>query len=277
MIITPSYYSEPPGGMLKMLPRQGIRIQKEYEPFTTLLNAMDYTPSATVQKYIQETIIGLKLDGIWDKIDQLVFPCLSTQTSSLLNWKSPSDAVTTSGTISFTADVGFTGNGTNFYFKTGFNPAMAVNASFTMNIASYGVYQANTASEMKYAIGQRGAGFNGNIMICRRSDNGNMQAQINSAAASVMTGSVNNGKGLFSAKRVSSSRAYMYKDGTQVGTTTGASVALQNAEFYVQAYNENGTASLHTTNPIRYWFIGGDIDQFKLHTRMLILLNNLGL
>lgn len=81
-------------------------------------------------------ICGLVTDGIWSKLDLLYTFATQDQATALLNLPNATYNAVNASSITFTADRGFTGDGTlSHYIATGFIPSFAPSPQFTLNSA----------------------------------------------------------------------------------------------------------------------------------------------
>ena len=95
----------------------------------------------TADKTNYDTLIcGMVTDGTFAKMDALYIFAAPDQTTALLNLVQNSFSGTTSGTVNFSAHVGFTGDASTFKVNTGFTPSTATSPNFTLNSASFGLY-----------------------------------------------------------------------------------------------------------------------------------------
>lgn len=92
-------------------------------------------------------ISGLVADGDFSKLDVLRIWAAPDRTAAVLNLIQNAYNDTENGTVSFSAYHGYTGNGTNFYLDSGFNPFSASSPQYAVNSASIALYvQTNTTS-----------------------------------------------------------------------------------------------------------------------------------
>lgn len=84
-----------------------------------LFARMSVAPDTDRKILINALIVGLKDDGVWASLDWLAVLAAHTSQASLLNWKPGSKALTTAGTITFTVDRGWTGDGATGYLDFG--------------------------------------------------------------------------------------------------------------------------------------------------------------
>lgn len=84
--------------------------------------AMSVAPDVTRRTLINDLIVGLKADGVWSLLDVLYLLAAHDAQAARLNLRAPgSNTATTVGTVTFTTDRGYRGNGSNGYLDTNFN------------------------------------------------------------------------------------------------------------------------------------------------------------
>jgi len=97
--------------------------------------AMSIQPDATRKGLINDYIVGLKADGVWSLLDLVYILASHDEQAARLNAKVPaSNTITVAGTVTFTTDRGYTGNGTNGYLETG--RALNAGGNYAQNSAS---------------------------------------------------------------------------------------------------------------------------------------------
>ena len=109
------------------------------------------------QQQYNSLICGLVADGTWSTLDFLYKFATDTATDALLNLVSASFAATSHG-ATFTADKGYTGDGTDSYLDTTYVPATA-SGNMMQNSAEVGIYDlsARTTGDFGTAIGSESA------------------------------------------------------------------------------------------------------------------------
>lgn len=210
--------------------------------------AMSTTPSTTWREAGSQLFIDLRaalgVVSLNAALDFMYILAAETEQAGLLNAANPgAHTATNVNSVAFEASRGFTGNGTNSYLNTNYNPtASAIN--FARNNAALGVYsRTNIANNTYFDIGA--GGF---LQVA---------ANINTrAAAGVANGSINAADGQFSANnpnslslhvlnRSASNVTVMYKAGNQIGNvSTTLSTGIPNRNFYICAANTNPNYSV---------------------------------
>jgi hypothetical protein len=193
---------------------------------------------------------GTVLDGIY---------ILATNTTATanLNLCGTSFGLTTSAAPTFSADHGYTGNGTTQFLDTGFNPSTAGGRS-TLNSSSLGVYTlTNRASNSTVQAGVADATAFSYVGVFQ---GGNAAVDVNGFTFSPGS-AVSASQGLTAGSRTVSGSIDSYKNAssTSLGTITDASTNLPNRSYYICGYNNAGTLTSPTSDQIAAAFFGAGI------------------
>lgn len=211
------------------------------------------TPQTGTQLGKANTLIkSLKSSGVWDKLDVLVYLAHDTEANSLINIKQNLYNPTNQG-MTFAANEGFTGNGTDAYIQTNFTPVTTTK------------YQLNSAHLMMWSntdgqSGNRDAGgvFGEQLLLSiLRSAGDSFQFRINDATT---TGVANtDATGMFVANRPSSSVKQAFRNGVQLGTD--AAVASTNIpDIGSRTFRIGGfEGSTYSSRQFRAYSIGGGL------------------
>ncbi|HSV26232.1 MAG TPA: hypothetical protein VLJ17_24810 [Xanthobacteraceae bacterium] len=215
-------------------------------------------------------ICGLITDGngcsAWSgstgNFDLLYIFATNSTTTAALNLCSTSFGLTTNGSPTFTADVGYTGDGSAASLDTGWVPSTnAVN--FTQNSASGGVcvLSTRTTSQNWSEYGTEGSSFSNTFGFQPNFTNGNQSRfwlNANSAPASPTSGSSVQAHWIIT--RTSSSAGVLYKNGVSDGTSSQTSSGLSATSMVILAGRNNGTIALFTNDQIAWVFLGGTLN-----------------
>lgn len=101
--------------------------------------ALTTPPSAAERARLNTLVRGLKADGVWALLDRLNVLAAETQQAGLRDLRNPAKTLTVGGTITFTADRGFLGDGTSGYLDYGEAFAFT-GAQFSLNSATLGIW-----------------------------------------------------------------------------------------------------------------------------------------
>jgi len=227
----------------------------------TSTESSDFLARATTiaddaDKTIYDALIsGLVADGDFSTLDGL-YIWRQDRTAALLNLRQNAYNLTEHGTVSFSSSLGYTGNGTDFYLDTGFNPFSASSPQYTKDSASVGVYvQSNITSGTSggYVLGADSTGtlhlapfYSGNSIYAINGDNKSVSSSTS--------------QGLWVLTRTASNAFALYRNGstTAVDTDTSASDFLPHANIFFFAENSGG-ANLPSAAQMSAGFIGSGL------------------
>lgn len=101
--------------------------------------ALATPPSAAERARLNALVTGLKTDGVWTLLDRLNVLAAEAQQAGLRDLRNPAKTLTIGGTVTFTADRGFAGDGTTGFLDLG-EPFATAGNQFALNSASMGVW-----------------------------------------------------------------------------------------------------------------------------------------
>jgi hypothetical protein len=199
-------------------------------------------------------------DGTWSVLDALYVFATNTTTTANLNLKSTSYGLSQVGSVSFSANNGYTGDGATGYFTTGFTPSTA-GGQWGINSASLGdcVLTDRPIGSVYSSIGA--------------SDS--LQDDISTILPFYSSSSLIylNGYGVFPASSTSlgahtasitsSSQGYTAINGSSTSFTP-ASINITTYGLYALALNGAGTASSFSADEIAYLFYGGGLSTTQI-------------
>jgi hypothetical protein len=181
-------------------------------------------PSAAHARLIDSTIRAAKRAGIWQRLDVLyVFAAPDAQMATR-NWIADSYNATLVNSPTFTANQGFTTNGTSNYVDSTFDPSTA-GGRLSRNDMSFGFWSLTsgivTSSNAGWVVAPNG------ISIAARSTNDIMSARVNTGSVvSSANGTVTDGRGLRSVARDGASSLSLRANGVELLAASTASTAL---------------------------------------------------
>jgi hypothetical protein len=219
------------------------------------------TPSYEQQVLQNGFVLELKSLGVWDDLDVLyVFATDGDRDFAKINWKNPGSFTCTEvNTPTFTQNEGFQGNGSSSYLNTGWVPnSDAVN--YTLNEAGWFTYVTNeiAASSSKSAFGARNNDLSGQLGLLPKSGSNLHAASVNSL--NLTAGAAVSSVGFFHGRRVASNDLRLFKNGSQIGSTsTNASTGLTSEEVYVSASSNPGGTILYADTEISILGIGASL------------------
>lgn len=228
------------------------------------------------------TICGLVSDGVWN-FDVLYIWAAPTQAAALINLANPGTFNgTTTGSVSFAAYQGFTGDGSTFYLDSGFNPTTATTPNYVQNSATVGVYiLTNRSSGVNvWNIGcSVGACTGGPLFFAYAG--GNVSITINSATAAATASA--SSQGAWNGTRTTSigSAVFLNSGETAVSQTTDISISAANANIIFWGFNTG--FGLVTDQMAAGWIgngvggvnIGDGVNSCKINNRINTYMANL--
>lgn len=201
--------------------------------------------SGTESSAYTAMICGMISDGVgcsaWSgssgNLDALYIFATNTTATANLNLCSTSYPLTQSGTLTFTADLGYTGDALTGFFDVPFNPSTA-GGNWTQNSATYGLYITNSrtaAQDWRNGSDEGGAitwlipNLTGNVIFyaLNSASGGKNLANANAQGSWLMT-------------RTSSSATALYKNETIFDSASDASITMSNDDIYIFALNDGG-------------------------------------
>jgi len=199
-------------------------------------------------------INGLVFDGTWTLFDLLYILATNNTTTAALNLVSTSFSLVTNGSLTFNADVGYTGDGSTGYLDTQWAPS-GNGVNFTLNSASIGAYiQSTTASVASVVMGSAITGTfsymspvnTGNVFTFNVNDN------------TFANFSNTNPQGAFVNTRTAITTLNIYKNGsaTAVGTSAGGSTSLPTDNMILFGLNNNSAPGNFTNYQASAFFAG---------------------
>lgn len=228
---------------------------------------------------IQEDLAvrSLILSEAWDTFDQIInLSAAGGKKFALINIKNPGvrNASLEGTTISWVKGMYFSCSGTS-YLRTNFIPAIH-GENYKQNDAGIMFSVANNVAGSTTAIdfGANDASNGNAIHASIRNTSDNTVSRVNSNSAFSISNS--NTKGRYIWSRESSVITKLFKNGSQIGSTSNtASTGLTSKEIYLGANNNNGSASGFSTKQLDFWSIGSNLEAHALgYTTTLSTLKN---
>ncbi len=239
------------------------------------LSALSTPPTPTTISCVNQFIAQCKVDGNWQLLDRFWLFAQDNQTNARKCIRNPTSTdVTEINSITWTAFLGYTGNGTTMSINSNFTPSTN-GVNYTLNNASFGLYNRTEGALASYEIGVNGlALINYAAINVRWTDNKNYWIINNNTTFANIT--VSTSIGLHQVNRTASNATNVNLNGAQVGTGSVASSSLSALPFYLFARNDNGSISGQSTRNISLAFIGsGSIDVLKMYNAVQTLATQL--
>lgn len=225
---------------------------------TALVARMTSTPNCARQNVINNLIVSLKTAGVWAKLDALYLFAAHDSQAALLNWTSASYNATLTNSPTFATDRGFTGNGSNAYITTNFNPTTAVSPKFIQNSAHISTWSRTAGTSSAYDFGGDNASSRVRGLI--RSASNNSSYQLNSFTLSSTTGGiVTDGTGQFLINRDTSTNQTWYRNGSSVASATAGATSVL-SETFVFLRN----ASSYSSRELAFGSIGSSLTSTEI-------------
>jgi hypothetical protein len=238
--------------------------QAVYDQFVVKPSAAD----AEAQNIFVKTLVD---GGVWLELDRLsVFASHASGVDSLIDWIHPSVAANNFILVNAPAWVqyqGYTGNGTTQYIDSNFEPSTD-GVNFLQNSALVGMYSRTELSNISYDIGLTPAS-NSDIQLRSRFPGDLIASQLNNSGSNTVVNA--SSLGLFCISRFIAASFDVYKNGVNLTTEVGASIAPGSGNIFFGAYNMDGlgTPAGFSTRQYSMGVIGGNLDAPK----QLILYN----
>lgn len=233
--------------------------------------------TATRLELINDLVVQLKADGNWTKLDRLWIHTTEAQDQAVVSLVNPSSTkITEHNSPTWAPNVGYTGNGTNMYLDTNYNPNTD-GINYILNDAMLGSYiRSNQLSDNAAVIGVTDASSYRSAIYPRYTTN-TFFSQLNTAAANLISYSNNNSLGFFSVTRTASNLQTGYINGISKATNSGASTTVANYKINILSNSYAGTAAEFTLRTIGLSLIGaGTINQLKLYNAIQTFMTAIG-
>jgi len=198
-------------------------------------------------------ICGMVTDGTWALMDVFYVFATDTAADAELNLVSTSYGLTQTGTVTFTANQGFTGDGVAGYLNTGWTPSTN-GVHYTQNSASLGACSFTSALGSGYFLGAHGG--TGYALI-GESTGASQSFAINMSGTNAFTSATSLGSDIVT--RTGASAIAVYVNGSSVFTGTTASVAAPSSPLYILAGDNSGAASNFYAGQLGYAFAGAGL------------------
>ena len=242
--------------------------------------AMSTPPTTTRKGQIDTCVTSLKSAGVWSLLSMMHLMAAADSQAASINWINPATfTFSTVGSPTFTADLGYTFNGTSNYLNTGFTPSTA-GGNFALSSASFGVYVNGGPTGTSGSV-QLGVNSGTDYMYIRANNSAGatgIEGAVNDPAGGLST-PVATAFGLSAINRSTSTALQYYKNGVSVATAVKTSTALPSQPVYIGAYNAGGSPGAFTTSRIAFEFMGGSLSgtqQTALYNAVLAYLTAIG-
>lgn len=228
----------------------GNNFDTDYQDVLNRATALGYTlPSAYQQMLQNDLVLSLKADGIWNKLDVLyVFAHDGSGSFGTLNWKAPaSNQATLINSPTFTANIGFQGNGTSSYIDINFN-AVTQGVNYVQNNASRYLYL-YTASGTGALDGRSAVNTNNSLRASSSNQRINQGTTALTGGAFDFTAT----RGMKSIHRTSSTNVELFNNITQ-GSRTATSATMTSSNQFVLR-----SGSVHGAHTVSFYANGASL------------------
>lgn len=249
----------------------GVRV---FHPETVALLSRFSTPAtdAWAAAYNDVLVAPLKVEGIFAKLDYLHVWDANDAQSSDQNVIQNAHNATRNGTLTHTPKQGIVSNGSTGYVNENFNPGDGGSHLYTQNSAMIGFWSRTNNSGAVMDIGARvGANIQNTTLNARNGSNA-AAYRINESTTGFSIANAD-ATGMYILERTGAAAAALYRDGTLLRTSTGASAALPNLSFYLCAMNDNGNAAVFSTRQYSASFGGAPLSSGEKASFRTILNN----
>ncbi len=208
--------------------------------YRAIYNAMTSKP--TIYDAAQNTLVSsAKTHGWWSVADGVFILAQENNGDgeSLINWIVPSNKMTNTNNLAFTADEGITGDGTNT-LGTGIVPGSVTNA--TLNSTTIAVYCRLIRDEYSQVIFLN----SGSQTRLIPANSGNLNGMVNTNASASF--GITNSQGLSCIVRRGATETEFYKNGVSLGTDATTSTSLPDGAY---------TLLNSSTNQLAFAYFGG--------------------
>ena len=215
-------------------------------------------------------ICGMGTDGDFALLDGLWMLAAPNQAASELNLVGTSFSLTANGGITFTARAGTAFNGTTGYYDPGYVPSTS-GVNYTLNSGTLGVYDFSTSTPatLSYVMGGNDTTGNNESSLIAWETGSVVFGDVNSGGAGVQS-TTTNSAGMTIVQRTAAAVNAIYKNGSQLATSTDASTALPNRNIFIGAYNSHGLggAGHFSADTFGAAFIGGGVNPYNVSRRL---------
>jgi hypothetical protein len=213
------------------------------------------SPDSLHQTLYTNAICSLVASGTWAKLDALYILATNSSTNALINLKSTSfSPAVAHGTITFSADHGYTGDGSTGYLASGYTPSTA-GGNMTLNSAAIGAYiLTQRITGENYT--EIGAGSPALDIVPWNGSDGLTYGEVNANSSGVTPSFAS---GLTIANRTASGTSTIWRNTQPYATLTQASSSLPTVALYMAGKNQAGSLSNPSTDQLAAAFIGGGL------------------
>lgn len=194
--------------------------------------------SLTTNELLYLTTFETSLGSDLDEFDRLWIHGLSNNIAARTSFVNPTSTIITAvNSPTFTAGIGYQGNGSTSYLTTNYNP-FTDGVKYTLNNASMFVYIRENIVSLTCAMGAFTGGNTGLLMYPQYASNQGLY-YINNAPPDNLT--TQNSRGLSSCIRTSNLNTVGYKNGVISGANARVSNNMPNTNIFILGQSTAGT------------------------------------
>ncbi len=226
---------------------------------------------------MQVLVAGLATDGVAAKLDRLWVFAQLTEALALVDIIANATA-TTVGSPTFTANRGYTGNGTTSYIDSNYNPATA-GVKYIRDSASVSVWS-NTSRAPANTCVTGGTDAVGIMDLYNYLTNGGftgLWVRVNGGGGIPLTN--NTSQGFFTTNRSSPTGSEGYYNGASLGSIVDVSSVVANINYWICTFNQNGVPGGGSTDQVAAVAYGGSLtagEAASLYTRLRAYMDTVG-
>jgi len=237
---------------------------------------------STTERNAYDTMIcGMVTDGDFAKLDGLYIFATNTTTTANLNLISTSFGLTQTGTVTFSADHGYTGDASTGFLNTSFTPSTA-SGHYALNSASLGAYiLTNRTSAAGYSAMGTDDTATGTLLDKLIAHFTGPTSQFgNGSCSSSFTSST--AQGQWVGVRSSAANSGFWRNGSSVASSTGCSTAgaLASCSIIILARRTTTACSLAQPSGDQFaaaFFGSGGISATNVSSRINAYMTALGI
>jgi hypothetical protein len=241
-----------------------------------LFAAMTTQPSDARKALIDARIAALKAGGVWARLDWLTVHGAHDAQAGRINWINPAQVATEVSAPSFTADRGYTGNGSSSYLASGWTSAIAGSKMLLNDSSIFAWSLTDVTSSTQVDVGNAR-----NLINCRSLAVGGPGVRVNDGTTSGIVAA--NSLGMTLATRNNATDREIYRNGVSLGTNAVATALLATSEIFIGALNNTATPgsspASYSTRQLAVTGWGGHLTAGQaatLHTEMNTYLAAIG-
>lgn len=234
-----------------------------YDPYLELLLAeLGTRPPPDVRGYMNEFVIGLRTDDVWNDIDDLRVWWLDTLDNACYNWVNPTafkaSPVNSPTHVPYS---GVQGDGLSSYVNLNWVPSNAVKGSLNnFGIAAYSLSAGQSAGAMF------GTMTGASLLLQPRNTSDLYGHRVNHGAPSITTANAD-GSGFYAAERTGVNATQGYKEGSAAGSA-GATTSTSLSAVTLAIGRVNGVFSSIRVGVTIVGAAPGPVKQLALRNRV---------